>query len=79
MPYPVAAGVSIEAERRETAVWEGSVLSAWRRVLPFILTGVLLFNLADAIINGGQGNWIRVAIMALVLAFTIWWQRRTEP
>ncbi len=57
---------------------EDVVLAGWRRILPLILAGVLLFNIADAIVNGGQGRWIRVAVMALVLAFTIWWQRRTE-
>jgi len=55
------------------------MLAAWRRALPFVLTGLLLFNLGDAIVNGGRANWIRVAVMALVLASTIWWQRRTEP
>lgn len=54
------------------------MLAAWRRAFPFVLTGLLLFNLADAITNGGQGRWIRVAVMALVLAFTIWWRRRIE-
>ena len=55
--------------------------AGWRRALPFILTGLVLFNLADAIVNGGQGNWIRVAVMALVLALSIWWRRRVgeEP
>ena len=53
--------------------------AGWRRALPFILTGLLLFNLADAIINGGQRNWILVAVVALVLALTVWSQRRTEP
>ncbi len=55
--------------------------AAWQRTLPFVLTGLLLFNLADAIVNGGQGRWIRVAVMALVLALTFWWRRRVgeEP
>ncbi len=58
---------------------EGSMLAAWQRALPFVLAGLLLFNLADAIVNGGRANWIRVAVIALVLALTIWWRRRAEP
>ena len=54
------------------------MLAAWQRALPFVLTGLLLFNLADAIINGGRGNWIRVAVVALVLALTVWHRRRAE-
>ena len=55
------------------------MLAAWRRALPFVLAGLLLFNLADAIVNGGRANWIMVAVMALVLVLTIWWRRRMEP
>ncbi len=57
------------------------MLAAWQRALPFVLAGLLLFNLADAIINGGRGNWIRVAVIALFLALTVWWRRRAgeEP
>ena len=51
------------------------MLAAWRRALPFVLTGLLLFNIVDAIVNGGQGRWIMVAVMALVLALTVWWRR----
>ncbi len=54
---------------------------AWRRALPFVLTGLLLFTIVDATVNGGQGRWIRVAVIALVLALTLWWRRRVgeEP
>ncbi len=57
------------------------MLAWWRRVAPFFLTGILLFNIADAIVNGGQRRWIEVAVIALILAFTIWWRRRVgeEP
>ena len=55
------------------------MLPAWRRVVPFLLAGILLFNLGDAIINGGRGNWITVAILALLLALLVWQRRRTEP
>ncbi len=54
------------------------MLEHYRRAVPFILAGLLLFNLAEAIINGGRENWIMVAVMALVLALTLWWRRRTE-
>ena len=52
------------------------MLEQYRRVFPFILAGLLLFNLADAIVNGGRDRWIIVAVMALVLALTLWWRRR---
>ncbi len=55
------------------------MLAGWRRILPLILAGVLLFNIADAIVNGGRANWVRVAVLALVLALTLWWQQRAEP
>ena len=51
------------------------MLEQYRRVVPFILAGLLLFNLADAIANGGRANWIVVAVMALVLALTLWLRR----
>ena len=52
------------------------MLAAWRRVAPFVLAGLLLFNLADAIINGGRENWIVVAVLALGLALVVWQGRR---
>ena len=52
------------------------MLEQYRRVLPFILAGLLVFNLVEDIINGGRANWITVAVMALVLALTLWWRRR---
>ena len=52
------------------------MLEQYRRAVPFILAGLLLFNLVDAIINGGRANWIVVAVMALVLALTLWLRRR---
>lgn len=57
------------------------MLAAWQHALPFVLTGLLLVNIIDAIVNGGQGRWIRVAVIALVLALTMWWRRRVgeEP
>ena len=47
-------------------------MAAWRRSLPFILTGVFLFDLAKAIAIGGRGNWLMVAVLALVLAVNLW-------
>ncbi len=55
------------------------MLTAWRRALPFVLAGLLLFNLADAIVNGGQRNWIMVGVTALALAWILWLRRRPEP
>ena len=49
-----------------------------RRVLLFILAGVLLFNLIDAIRHGGRANWLTVAVIALVLAFHLWVDARTK-
>jgi hypothetical protein len=55
------------------------MLATWRRIAPFVLTGLLLFNLAEAIAIGGRGNWIMVALLALLLAYTVWRRRRPEP
>ena len=49
-----------------------------RRVLLFVLAGVLLFNLIDAIYHGGRANWLLVAVIALVLAFHLWVDARTK-
>ena len=60
-------------------MWKGAfMLAAWRRIAPFVLAGLLLFNLAEAILDGGRGNWIRVAVIALFLAWTVWLRRRRE-
>ena len=52
------------------------MLGAWQRVAPAVLAGFLLFNLINAIINGGRGNWISVAVLALGLALILWQRRR---
>ncbi len=52
------------------------MLERYRRVLPFILAGLLILNLVQAIVNGSRADWIVVAVMALVLALTLWWRRR---
>ena len=57
---------------------EGTMLRAWHRMAPFVLTGVLLINLANAIINGGQQNWIMVGVTALILAWVLWQRRRVD-
>ena len=44
------------------------MLRRYRRVLPFLLAGLLLFTLAQAIADSTQGHWIRVAAMAFALA-----------
>ena len=48
-----------------------------RRPVPFILSGVFLFNLADAGLHGGRANWLMVAATALALALSLWWSTRT--
>ena len=52
--------------------------AAWRRVAPFVLAGILLFDIAIAIANGGRENWIRVAAVALAFALILWLRRRTD-
>lgn len=56
------------------------MLATWQRVVPFILAGLLVFNLIEAITVGGRWNWITAAIIALALAYTVWRRRRRpEP
>ena len=57
---------------------EGTMWATWRRIVPFIMAAVLLVNLVTAITEGGQGNWLRVAFVAAVLALTIWLRRRAD-
>ena len=52
------------------------MLAAWRRVAPFVLGGLLLLNLAEAITGGRRGDWIMVAVLALGLALMVWLRRR---
>ncbi len=54
------------------------MLAGWRRVAPFVLGGLLLLNLAEAITGGRREDWIMVAVLALVLALTVWQQRRKK-
>ena len=52
------------------------MLAAWRRVAPFVLGGLLLLNLAEAITGGRREDWIMVAVLALGLALMVWLRRR---
>ena len=54
------------------------MLQQYRRLLPFLLAGLLVFNLIEAVLNSTQGNWLRVGVMALLLAFTLWRRTRTK-
>jgi hypothetical protein len=64
----------------EAAVWEGSMLTAWQRLVPFLLAGLLVFNLIEALTIGDRGDWITAALIALLLAYTVWRRgRRSEP
>jgi hypothetical protein len=54
--------------------------TTWQRVVPFVLAGLLVFNLIEAITIGDRGDWITAALIALLLAYTIWRRgRRPEP
>ncbi len=53
------------------------MLQQYRRLLPFLLAGLLVFNLVEAVLDSTQGNWLRVGVMALLLAFTLWRRPRT--
>ena len=53
------------------------MLQQYRRVLPFLLAGLLVFNLVEAVLDSTQGNWVRVGVMALLLAFVLWRRTRT--
>ena len=55
------------------------MLATWQRLVPFLLAGLLVFNLIEAVTIGGRGNWITAAIIALLLAYTLWRRRRAEP
>ncbi len=48
------------------------MLQQYRRLLPFLLAGLLVFNLVGAVLDSTRGNWISVGVVALVLAFTLW-------
>ena len=48
------------------------------RVLSFVLAGVLLLNLVDAMRHGGRTTWLVVAVMALVLALHLWLGAHTK-
>ncbi len=54
------------------------MLAAWRRMAPFVLGGLLLLNLAEAITGGRREDWIMVGVLALVLAMIVWQRRRTD-
>lgn len=78
-PHPVHYHIGITAPGQQAAVWERVMLAAWQRILPAVLAGLLVFNLLEAITIGGRGNWLTAAIIALLLAFTLWRRRRAEP
>lgn len=54
------------------------MLQQYYRVVPFVLAGLLVFNVVEAVMDSTQGNWLRVGVMALLLAFTLWRRTRTE-
>jgi hypothetical protein len=47
------------------------------RWMPFILAGFLLLSLMTAIVDGGRGNWLIVALVALAVAANLWLRDRT--
>ena len=50
-------------------------MAALRRGMLFVLAGLFVFNLIEAITVGGRGNWITVVILALLFALTDWRRR----
>lgn len=48
----------------------------YRRLVPFILVGLLAYNLVQAVLDGTQARWITVGVIALVLALTLWIRAR---
>lgn len=50
----------------------------YRRLQPFILSGLLVYNLVDALVDPTRGNWLSVAIVALVLALVLWRRGQTN-
>ncbi len=54
------------------------MLQQYYRLVPFLLAGLLVFNVVEAVMDSTQGNWIRVGVMALLLAFTLWRRTRTQ-
>ena len=50
----------------------------FRRLLPFILGGLLLSNLIQAVTHNTRGNWIGVSVMAAALAVLLWVRARAE-
>jgi hypothetical protein len=51
---------------------EGIMFGQIARMLPFIIAGLLLLNLLTAIADGSRGNWLAVAIVAILLALMLW-------
>ena len=54
-------------------------METWRRIAPFVLAGLLVLNLVQAIRDGGREDWIVAALIALGLAFVLWQRGRTPP
>ncbi len=54
------------------------MLQQYYRLMPFVLAGLLVFNVVEAVMDSTQGNWLRVGVMALLLAFTLWRRTRAE-
>ena len=42
------------------------------RLFPFIMAGLLLFNLLTALADGSRANWLSVAFIAVLLALMLW-------
>ena len=55
------------------------MLTTWQKVVAFILAGLLLFNLIEAITVGDRRDWIATALFALLLAYTIGRGGRAKP
>jgi hypothetical protein len=55
------------------------MLTTWQRVVPFILAGLLVINLIEALTGSGRGQWLAVALLVLALALTLWHRPRPKP
>jgi hypothetical protein len=49
------------------------------RFLPFFLAGFLVLNLLTATLDGGRANWLLVAVLASLLAVTVFQRTRATP
>lgn len=47
------------------------------RWAPIALVALLLLSLMIAVVEGGRGNWLAVAVIALAIAANLWFRDHT--